>query len=513
MLNLAGTDLIVPKVDSEAVEFIERYINSSSFTPWTRPSRPGPLASGLTFPWPRQEPHYHLNRLYWPTGAYRWGFMHLLASSDQVAEIMNNAYGDDGSYFALSLLMGTPDIGPQVGAPEGNTDNQIDVQMYLLPPTPLSGIRGLSQANTGTQSLYLLTLVDSRYYWYQNSTGLLEIDPTTTWDNLYATIAGLLGLDPDNTFTWDTIPSQYLQPSPVMFTLSYQPIPFVLDAIAFNLGQRLVCNFDGSVKIHNASTDYVNLTTDFANRPTRLISAGGPRFSPADFTGIAGIEGDATALFPQNTTLGDMNIGKVQIFYGQACGPTSYLSTYSVLPGVGGSGSTLTTISFTDDALPCRPAGGCDPDNKQALDDLTQQFAQDFIAWFNCQFDYVFDGIVNVQPNGFFDYIEFDYTGDIALTRIYSHEWNGWPIELGHEDPNCPSSPSGGILTYGRTTTDVPAGGTGMVQLLKSDKHTPIGNPVQVDNTGGFWSTDFPSDTNVIIGRIGCVLQIIAAAC
>jgi hypothetical protein len=512
VLNLAGVDLVVPKVDNDAIEFLERYIPRSSYRPWLRPSRPPPQSAGLTFPWTPDEPPFKLNRLWWPTGASRWGYMHCLASSDQVAQVMNNAYSTgasgDGSYFVLSLLMGTPDIGPQVGMP-GSTDNQVDIQMFLMPPTPLSGIRGLSQMTTGTQSLYLLTLVDQRWWWYQK-TGTVEVDPTTTWDNLYATLAGLIGLDPNNTFNWDTIPSQYLQPSPVMFTLDYQPITFLLDAVAFNIGQRIVCNFDGTVNARNASTDYVNLTSDFANRPTRLIMAGGPRFSPADFPFLSG---SPTALFPQNTLIGDMGIGAVNVNYGQACGPTSYLSTYNLNAGVGTEGSTLMTIAFTDLALPCRPSGGGDPTNKAALDALTQQFAGDFILWFNIQFDITLIGIVNVQPNGYIDTIELEYSGDTALTRIYSFPWNGWSINLGHEDPNCPSSPSGGVLTLGISTTDIPSGGSGSVQLYAPDGVTTTGQPVQVSNSGGWWSTDIPTGTHVIVGRVGCTLRIVSASC
>jgi hypothetical protein len=280
MLNLSGVDLIVDWFDRkttsvEMIEYFDKHILSllPNFTPWNRPAWPGTNSSTLTFPWPRTEPKFKLNRFVWPMGASRWAFGHFLASSDQVESIGEDAFNDDGSYNVIPFMLGNPEIADQVGT-DDTSDNIITANVFMLPPTPLSGMRGLSGP---VQSLYLITVVDQRFFWYQSSTGKLQLDGNT-WDDLYTMLATQIALSSDQ-FSWDTIPDKYLNPSSSMFNLIYQPVPFALDAVAFNVGQRIVCNYDGTVRANNATLDVARIKLDFGNRSTRIILAGGPRFA------------------------------------------------------------------------------------------------------------------------------------------------------------------------------------------------------------------------------------------
>ncbi len=276
MLNLAGIDLIVDSPQGDAINFINKYIELSSYRPWTRPAWPGAQVSALTFGWPRREPTMHLNRFVWPQGASRWAYGHFLASSDQVNEIMGNAYSNNGKYNAVTFKIGTPDVEPVTDNTDPSTYGQDNIitatKMYVLPPMPLSGIRGLKG---DTQSLYLISIVDQRFFWYENSTGAAVV--SISWGALYDIMAQSLGI----TIKRDDISTKYLNPSPSMFgSLQYQPVPYVLDAIAFNVGQRIVVGYDGSVAARNATVESNALLNDFATHPkTRFVMAGGSAFS------------------------------------------------------------------------------------------------------------------------------------------------------------------------------------------------------------------------------------------
>ncbi len=279
MLSLAGVDLIVDSPGDDAINFVNKYIELSSYRPWTRPSWPGSQASTLTFGWPRREPVMKLNRFVWPVGASRWAYGHFLASSDQVNDIMGKAYATNGKYNAVTFKIGTPDVEPVTDNTDPSTYGQDNIitatKMYVLPPMPLSGIRGLKG---DTQSLYLITIVDRRFFWYENSAGNMTVDPRAGWPSVYQQVWTNMG--ESGAFMNDPISDKYLNPSPTMFSLAYQPAPFVLDAIAFNVGQRIVAQYDGFVVARNATVESNALINDFATHPkTRFIMAGGSVFS------------------------------------------------------------------------------------------------------------------------------------------------------------------------------------------------------------------------------------------
>jgi hypothetical protein len=268
MLTLAGIPLLLdyPGRDEEMKvrTFMERYISSSSYLPWLRSSWPGNGLLGLTYPTGyRNENSWKLNRFYWPTGASRWAYGHFLCGSDGVAEIIGKAYSDTGEYNPIPFALGNPETNGE----------ELFTDVFLLPPTPLSGIRGLKGQ---AQSLYLLSIVDERWLWWQQDTGNLKIENDTSWIRLYQSLWDMLTVVD---FKFDAVPVPYLSPSSA-FQLAYQPIPPVLDAIAFNIGHKITINFDGSVESRNAENSLKSLNQDFSDHAGRIVLAGSPNRLP-----------------------------------------------------------------------------------------------------------------------------------------------------------------------------------------------------------------------------------------
>lgn len=270
MLSLNGNDLLIDS-NGEIAEFIKKYVPTDLYYPWRRPSFPGFGTAGLTYPRHMYtEPPFVLNRMYWPCtwAAQRWAYMHVLASSDMVGQL-NVSACDGGDYFALSLQMGNPETGGDL----------IEFIVYMLPPTPLSGIRGLTGA---VQSLYLLTLVDVRYFLNFENTGditsaLFSSSSASTWNELFTYLVNqsplLAGM------TWDTISPQYLYPSKQMFNLPYEPLPQVLDAVAYNVGQKIMVSYNGTFSSVSYATAYTAYSQDLAGNPQRVILSGGQRYA------------------------------------------------------------------------------------------------------------------------------------------------------------------------------------------------------------------------------------------
>jgi hypothetical protein len=64
-----------------------------------------------------------------------------------------------------------------------------------------------------------------------------------------------------------------------MSNLPFESLPRVLDAVAFNVGQRIVALFDGSFYSMNSTTALQVFETDSAANPQRNILAGGFRYN------------------------------------------------------------------------------------------------------------------------------------------------------------------------------------------------------------------------------------------
>jgi hypothetical protein len=217
--------------------------------------------AGLTYPLGyRAEPSFKLNRLHWPTGAARWAYGHFIADvkSCNLNQIIKDSFGSQGAYNPVPFVMDTTDSGGE----------KLSTQMYLMPPVPLSGMQG-------GNPLYLLTIVDVRFFWWYTYVGDLSIGNNDTWSSLFKQVAGALGI---KDFQFDQINSAYLQPS-TMFNLPYETAPQIFDAVAWNVGQRIIRNYDGSVRSQSYSTALSALNNDFSSHPKRQLVAGGEKFS------------------------------------------------------------------------------------------------------------------------------------------------------------------------------------------------------------------------------------------
>lgn len=254
MLTYGGIPLALPT--DEIHGWIAENISYRDLPIFTYRAFPGKNLTGLTVPtgfFPMKA--VRLNRLYWYTGASRWGYGHFLCSRDQLQQIQTLAMGSDCSKMVpLPLAM------------DDSNGGKIAPSLYLADQTALSGIRGVN-------GMYMITLVDPRYYWWFVPTPDFGIGPTTTWDSLFAACQTKLG----SSIARDTIPASYLQPSP-MLNLKYETLPLVLDAIAANVGQRITLGInDGVIRSQSFTTSQAvletNMTTNFAKQ-----RAGGRRY-------------------------------------------------------------------------------------------------------------------------------------------------------------------------------------------------------------------------------------------
>ena len=177
---------------------------------------------------------------WWPWGARRFARAHFVVSEIQLIQIRQNVQQPSGTLQTgiLSLADGE------------RTQN---MEMWMLPAWPLA------QAISGAH-MWLLTLVDDRYWWQDTPCTLTVEAGTTTWDDLYDQIGTILDISIDA----DTVATAYGKP-PVNYAAEYQSLAMVLDAVAFSCGQRLTRDWStGAVYMQNATTAIASVTAQLA---------------------------------------------------------------------------------------------------------------------------------------------------------------------------------------------------------------------------------------------------------
>lgn len=205
---------------------------------------PSPRVSKLVINWPTADENrlakVKLGTLYWPTGASRWAVGCFLATESQLTAIRGNG----ATYAARPFIL-------------DDATSSITTNLWMLPPRPLFQDPDKAGAAVGTayakwilpktdfassgEPVYLLCLVDDRYFWWQKQSAISIVEGTTTWAQFIAAVASALGV----TITVDAIASAYLKP-PAEIASYNEYLPPLLDLALWSIGQRFVRKLDGT---------------------------------------------------------------------------------------------------------------------------------------------------------------------------------------------------------------------------------------------------------------------------
>ena len=380
-----------------------------------RPYLAGTYLTGLAqpFKWPSR-PDLRFGEFFYPNYASRWAEAHFLITQDQYDEIMPLCFptGD-----------GTPT--PQDFIMQQDDTNTITTSLYLLPPRPLAKYGD----NPG---LWLITLVDERYYWQYKNPGALILDDGTTWESLILSLAASL----DITLSI-TVNPVYGQPQPLSdFYSNYQNAAILMDAALWNVGCVLSRNLDGTYSaLRNSESD----TIIRANIPKPLlILGGGDAFADAltdddpNLTMNSVLPASVTVTFPKRIiSTGDyVNAQESHIPYPRTVGDVwEEVITLADLgysfPGVTGTTKVLET---TGEAWQVSDFD-ITPVNEVQCHDYAMQVAADFYANQLEGLDYTLPSIIPWAPEGVNDLI-FLWCRDHCYTRIQHKPWNFMIEEL-----------------------------------------------------------------------------------
>ncbi|HWA98206.1 MAG TPA: hypothetical protein VG713_06920 [Pirellulales bacterium] len=336
-----------------------------------RPRYSGPNDVGLPQANLDWLPRPKLNRLWWPTGASRFAIGLFIADETQVAGFLDDS---DGGTSPLELSI-------------EDANGGLAVDMYMLPPRPVS-------CSTTTDRLYVLTLVDERYFWQQRNVGQLTVARDKDWGWLFGQLGSALGVSIETS----DVNSAYKHPDPAQFSRRYANAAMLLDAAARSVGQRITRNpANGNVysdSWEQASDDFdSNLQNDY------IQVAGGQ---------LAGLGGNLTVI-PEKVMVvfrkyyhgGFDAVGDRYMVQKSA---SAYLDEVN---GFSGLAKTIYSTAFANFS-----SGGSTADNDSAVTALADRIASDFYASLGKRFDYTFAGYMPWTPTAFDDHMEIVYGAD-----------------------------------------------------------------------------------------------------
>lgn len=448
--------------------------------------------------------HLKIGQFYYPTGASRWSVFRGLVTSTIAKEMIAACFtgGVQAKPFVLKAV-------PQGAIAGRESEYTVTTDMYLLPPRPLAETRG-------ADGLFLVTLVDERWYWQGTSATLQPWEPPlrsnrTTWANLFDSLAAALGIS----LTVPTIDAGFLYPEPdSQLWSSKENAAVLLDAVAQNLFLTFVRKLDGTYELMtNADSQSLAETNrGTAQRVIRL--AGGDMFSDLSTLKAGDLSATKNAIVPASVDVTfpryvEPNYsgpgGGDQLNPANAAGsPVPYLLnsryrnkrpsawqedsygevyTKNVLITEGGdavsdlTGKGTHTIATTAKAI-YRTEADAAPSNQAELDALALLLAQNYYQEQALTgLDEVLPGILNWEPEGLHDLL-WTYSANVrqASLRVMRAPWNLIAREMQHSASYVPRGVGG--PTVAQSIRDAFSGSISTSITLRSGQSTAtLGSP------------------------------------
>lgn len=385
-------------------------------------SRPGPI----------------INLLYWPTGASRWGQFAGLADDDSVADITAAAK-------TKRLAGETPTLILEATTKHGETlrTTKLEIGMHMVSPRPLT-------VDDGTR-LWMIPLVDQRYWWRFMSTGELSVVSGGSWSTLIDDLETALGV----TIDYAAPSSDYLTPDPIACTKEHADIPHLLDAVAHSVGMRVICQLNGDVELQGWSAGESRLDDNLGL--SDLHSLAGDEYSDQKWSApenvlvscpkirhyVPRIDGDRYSYtVAPDSTLFDADNGEVET----------------------GTVKRIQTAAYAD----FTGAGGT-PDNNTDLDTLADKIAEDYYLSLKRCYRFMYGGLIQWNPSAYDYLILWSLRDSEISTTIKSAPANLDLEYMLHQDPQTVYDT---LIKQGKADETIEAGASGPVSIYEDEQDT-----------------------------------------
>ncbi len=490
---------------TELIDELNRLIPSDHLQDFAACSPyPGRNLGAIAHPWIGLAPHptVKIGEWYYPHGASRWSVFRGLATSVQVQNMLLNTDGNTPAPFYMKALPIGFKKSPFGTEQSFADDYELRSLMYMLPPRPMAEHGGRFDG------LYLVTLVDERYYW-QNTPCTLRVRQGSTWDSLLNSAKLALNI----VFDYSVVSPDYGVPEPdsQLWTNS-ESTPVILDAIGYNIGRSFVRDLNQTYHLYTPAESQAKVVRNRGDVKVLHRTAGGDMFTSGTKLKVGNLFKSKNSVVPTNVKVtfpkyvqGDDPVPHFLNTRYQNQRPSAWYEesygevyTVSVPIGLGGLpfsghidvsglvGTSDHVIHDTAKALYSEEAlAGTVPFNESGLNALAIKIAQDYYgSQIAAALDEVYPGTANILLEGLHDVVwTYSARARQATTRVLRTEWNQVVREMQHGTPSL-----SGI------SVNVPGiGGPSVAQTWRDN--SPLITPTTIGTslTSGQQAAFFPS--------------------
>lgn len=375
---------------------------------------PGPNLQTLGLPNPPPPSlEIGLGCLWYPCGMSRHAIYHGIMHTADVTALGKLVQAAPGTALTFKMASG---------------DATVSTPMFVLPPRPCV-----------EDGLYLVTLVDDRFFRAGSGAGKIRPDGTLTWASLITALATALGV----TLTSASVDAAYYKPEPDSgLYSSNESAAALLDMAAANVGRVVVRNLDGTYKLEEYSAGN---TAAAANRldadGSVLSSLWGGKILPVDPATASDwrpmvVPASVVVTFPKWVTGSGYYEPSTYRQYRKDSYGDVYEKTVTLADlGAPYSGWTagpgkkvVRTTAKAEFADAAAAAAGTSPTNGSDLTTLAQRQAKDFYDSTAAALDETYLGVVARQLDGATDCVWCVRDGEI-YTRVVRR-----PFEYGSSE-------------------------------------------------------------------------------
>lgn len=419
----------------------------------------------LAFPHELTYRQVGIGEFFYPSNASRWACGRFLASSSQVKKMVAKAIPAGGPASQTFKMKCRP-----AGAADLNSDDiyTVETELFMLPPRPLAEMGG------EFDGLFLVTLVDERWYWQWKPATLKPYD-TTTWSSLIQDV--LDALEIEATYNPTTLASAYLQPQQdSQLWTNKENAAHLLDAVLANVGRTLVRKLDGTYELIDYAESAALVGENRGDADKVILFGGGDIFyagdklpsgkRTAETSSAGGGAGNLLnapdvrrAVLPKEVVVsfpyyvnGDDPVPhflnsryrpkRPSCWYEDSFGEV-YTKTVATTSNSNGVGTHF--IHSTAKALIDGEDDVGTPTNQAALDALANQLAADYLDFVaGSALDEVYPGTYAWEPEGINDVLwTYSAKSRQASTRVMRQEWNQIVREFQHAEGKPPRGVGG----------------------------------------------------------------------
>ena len=361
-VRYAGVAL--PLVNPELEGYLRSFMDTTNLH-WFDPLIGG--AGGNCRAYFARQPRFELSKFIWPNDASRFACGLFVATQAQYTTIL------------AKVDAATPRVPAKLEIGQSSGTSIISTDMYLLDPVHVVGVPG------SDQSLYLLPLVDSRYFFMQGAPAAWDLTGKDTWDTWFD--EAFLGLGV-GTYWGPVIATEYRKPGGLYYPQANTPfLPLILDSAAFTVNRRVVKKLNGNWELVDATTG----TTRHKEVQGQAVSAGGRQKK------LRQVLPETCSFTWHNGATYDYDVASLRTW-----------------------GADFNWYGVKQFYMRCERPSGVDAE----VDATCELFSEEYLLWKTVRPDITFPGVVSVPLSGGEDRFEVTVNTEACNTRIFGRHYD-----------------------------------------------------------------------------------------